>query len=217
MKFFLEGVSSSNSLFLRAEFHYLTSYVLLRCTRRSAEGKDSKGHSMLTLLPALLLASPGANNGTCEPWCKWIPVPVQPLVPLCAGCNEQSSKRGLDEEEMYADGRCANWCQWVPDLCRNARPATEQSNRLATVLGGANGCRCRSNRRSLDAKAVATPWQVRRHWHWRKPPAPQAWLRRDCPVGAQRGVSSARGACAAQRVERASRPASCRPLSSCKP
>ena len=33
MKFFLEGVPSSNSLFLRAEFHYLTSYVLLRVAR----------------------------------------------------------------------------------------------------------------------------------------------------------------------------------------
>ena len=75
---------------------------------------------MLTLLPALLLSLPGANNGTCEPWCKWIPVPVQPLVPLCAGCSEQSSKRGLDGEEMYAEANkflenCAHsdWGAWV--------------------------------------------------------------------------------------------------------
>ena len=96
----------------RVSLSYLLRPFALHAPKR--RGKDSKGHSMLTLLPALLLASPGANNGTCEPWCKWIPVPVQPLVPLCAGCNEQSSKRGLDGEETYADGGCANWCQWVP-------------------------------------------------------------------------------------------------------
>ena len=156
--------------------------------------------------------SPGASGSQSlsSLWCRSAPAAMS-RAPNAASMGKRRMQ--MAAVQIGASG-CRCQCS---HLCRNARPATEQRNRLATVLGGANGCRCRSNRRSLDAKAVATPWQVRRHWHWRKPPAPQAWLRRDCPVGAQRGVSSARGACAAQRVERASRPASCRPLSSCKP
>ena len=168
------GSSSSNSLFLRAEFHYLTSYVLLRVARAEApRGRTPKDIACSLCYPrsssprparTMERVSPGASGSQSlsSLWCRSAPAAVS-RAPSAASMGKRCMQ--MTAVQIGASG-CRCQCS---HLCRNARPATEQRNRLATVLGGANGCRCRSNRRSLDAKAVATPWQVRRQWQWRKP------------------------------------------------